>query len=356
MRMVHSIEITGTAQKSAWDAKRFPALEEVRPGLWSIPIPIPDHPVRYTLCYAFLADTGVLLVDPGWASPESALAMRQGLRRLGADFRDVVSVIATHAHVDHFGLATQIQAESRASLLMHPADAVGLGDHPDRQPDHERPPVEQWGVPAELRRELSWDWRGRGKLADMPDVQAGLVDGARVTHGSWVLEVLATPGHTPGHVCLYVPAADVLLTGDHVLPRISPNVSDPAWHVVPSALESYLQSLASLEAYSSAEVLPAHEYRFRGLSARIADLVQHHFRRGAELLDVLASAPSRSTWEIASRLSWSRGWENLDRISRRMALGETAAHLNYLRQHGQIRSSSGASLYHLVTSDEQVSC
>lgn len=95
-----------------------------------------------------------------------------------------------------------------------------------------------------------------------------------------------TPGHTPGHLCLHDETEDVLLTGDHVLPRISPNIAVQP-NSVNGPLADYLSSLAATAAYDSAEALPAHEYRFSGIAERTADLQRHHRERCQEVIAVL---------------------------------------------------------------------
>jgi hypothetical protein len=90
------MRVTGTAQREAWVAQRIPPIEEVRPGLWSVPVPIPYSPLRYTLCYLIAADPGLIVVDPGWGSEDGWQALTTGLIRAGATAVDVTGVVATH--------------------------------------------------------------------------------------------------------------------------------------------------------------------------------------------------------------------------------------------------------------------
>ena len=106
--------------------------------------------------------------------------------------------------------------------------------------------------------------------------------------GRW-LRAVWTPGHTPGHLCLHEETEDVLLTGDHVLPRISPNIGLQP-HAADPPLAAYLESLKRIAGYDSAEALPAHEYRFHGLADRARMLLAHHDRRCAEVLAVTGPA------------------------------------------------------------------
>jgi glyoxylase-like metal-dependent hydrolase (beta-lactamase superfamily II) len=123
---------------------------------------------------------------------------------------------------------------------------------------------------------------------------------------------------------LHDAAAGVLLTGDHLLPRISPNIGvQGAGKADP--LTDYLAALDRTGSFGADEALPAHEYRFRGLGVRSAALVAHHQARSAEILQVIGRLGEPTAWTIASQLTWSRGWAALHGMLRRMALGETVA-------------------------------
>ena len=115
-------------------------------------------------------------------------------------------------------------------------------------------------------------------------------DGARPLGKDAPLRALWTPGHTPGHLCFADERYDVLLTGDHILPRISPNISPAPGDGTEDTLGVYLGSLAAMEDLDPDEVLPAHEYRFAGLPARVRQLQEHHRARLDEVVDVVATA------------------------------------------------------------------
>ncbi len=338
-------EITGLDQHAAWKAREMPPVELVRPGIWSIPVPIPDHPVRYTLAYAFQADEGIILVDPGWEHPASEAHLRAAFAMMGAGFWDVIGIIVTHSHPDHFGLAGLVRHESDAWIGMSRNDAIGLHTYSIGSDDDDRALLLPWGVPEAYREELLWGPAERERARTMPELLRPLLDGARIAHGRWELEIVATPGHTSGHICVYVHGADLLLTGDHVLPRITSNVSDHTLHADPPALTQYLESLDQLLRYESAEILPAHEYRFRGIGARARALAGHHEERSAEIVALLGGMGPSTTWAIARRLTWSRGWDKLNGVSLRMALAETSAHLNYLCQQKRVEFAGDPLVY-----------
>jgi glyoxylase-like metal-dependent hydrolase (beta-lactamase superfamily II) len=334
--------VTGEAQHWAWQQRVLPPVEQVRPGVWSIPVPIPHNPLRYTLSYAFLDDPGVLLVDPGWDSAESRDALSAGLRLAGATVADVTGVLVTHVHFDHHGLSGWVRSTSGAWVGMHPTEARSLPGRTwgDVTPAEDRAWLLRHGVPFDQAATMAVDPARMGDILGMAEPDRTFEDGDLLPLARHELRAIWTPGHTPGHLCLHDAAAGLLLTGDHLLPRISPNIGvheddegDP--------LSDYLASLEQTAKYTAEEALPAHEYRFRGIDARAADLIAHHDARGHEILTVLGARGPSTGWTIASALTWSRGWDALRGMLRRMALGETLAHLRYLAATGAVRPDGG---------------
>jgi glyoxylase-like metal-dependent hydrolase (beta-lactamase superfamily II) len=332
-------EPSAQGQWEAWKRKELPPAEQVRPDLWSVPVPIPHNPLRYTITYLSVADDGVVVVDPGWFATETWDALVAGLSTAGASVSDVVGVVVTHIHADHHGLSARLKQESGAWIAMHPAEREVL---PARLAEttvssFDRDWLRSSGVPTDIAAKLSFNADSMKPFMELalPDIL--LADGDLVP--SRTLRAVWTPGHTPGHICLYDKESGVLLTGDHVLPRISPNIGMMVGDDDP--LSSYIASLERIAAFDDAEVLPAHEYRFHGVARRTLALIQHHRERCDEITSVLRDNGESTTWEITERLSWSRGWENVRGIMRRSAVAETAAHLQYMRKHGSVELVDG---------------
>ncbi|GAA0464340.1 MBL fold hydrolase [Paractinoplanes deccanensis] len=329
--------VTGTEQQRAWRERVLPAVEQVRPDVWSIPVPIPHNPLRYTLSYAFLDGGGVLLVDPGWDSAEGRTALSDGLARAGATLDDVGGVVLTHVHPDHHGLSGWVRDRSGAWIGMHPAESRALPRRlwSDRRPEQDRAWLRGNGVPEDdIAVVAVAPERMRGLLA-MAEPDREIEDGDLLPLRRHEVRAVWTPGHTPGHLCLHDATAGALLTGDHLLPRISPTVSvHPGNDGDP--LTSYLQSLELTGKYAAEEALPAHEYRFRGIDERAAALIRHHADRNREIVDVVGGLGAPSAWAIAAGLTWSRGWASLRGMMRRMALAETLAHLHHLESAGTV--------------------
>jgi len=202
-------------------------------------------------------------------------------------------------------------------------------------PDGGRAWLARCGAPAEMMAEFNADLAdtlGIFRLAD-PDIL--LKDGESLDLPDRRIRVVWTPGHTPGHICLYDADYDLLLTGDHLLPRISPNIG-----IFPGGLQSpltsYLGSLRAMPEFDGAEALPAHEYRFRGIAGRSQAIAQHHDVRAQEVLDIVAAVGEPTIWEVTEHLTWSRTWDEITGFMRRAALAETAAHVEYLQRQGRL--------------------
>ncbi len=200
-------------------------MEKVRPGLWSIPVPLPNNSLRYVLVYVFETDRGPYLIDAGWNTDDAFNSLQSGLREVGCDVADVQGVLVTHIHPDHYGLAGRIREASGAWISLHPADAELIHDRydePDDLLDRVAAALRRMGAPAEELEPLQNAAMPVRSLVDpvLPDVL--LEDGARPEVPGWDLTAIWTPGHSPGHLCFYEASQELMLSGDHVLPAHHP--------------------------------------------------------------------------------------------------------------------------------------
>ncbi|WP_433230552.1 MBL fold metallo-hydrolase [Actinomadura formosensis] len=314
-----------------------PEPEDLGGGLWSVPVPIPDNPLAYTLVYAVESPKGPVLIDAGWHHEDAWTALRDGLGTFGIDVSDVHGVVVTHFHPDHSGLAGRVRETSGAWIAMHHADAgivrlfseVGQGGRRQFELTALRRagaaesdltgPKQQTRVapPAIPDRELS-----DGDLVDVP--------GRR-------LRAIWTPGHSPGHICLHLEDGDRIFTGDHVLPRITPHIGLYPYDTPDvDPLSDFLGSLDKVSAMTVGEVLPAHQFRFNGLSARAREIIAHHEERLAEVAALLSRTPI-TLWDLTAGLTWRHPWAGMSQQARRMAAAEAAAHLRTLETRGTAR-------------------
>lgn len=334
--------VTATSPPRASHSGPLPPVERVRPGLWSIPVPLPNNSLRYVLVYLFETDRGPYLIDAGWNTDEAFAALDAGLAQAGCEMAEVQGVLVTHIHPDHYGLAGRIREASGGWVALHPADAALIHDRydePDDLLDRVATALRRMGAPPDELVGLQQAAMPVRPLVEIAEPDILLEDGDRPEVPGWDLRAIWTPGHSPGHLCFYESGRQLMLSGDHVLPRITPNIP---FHPQAGAnpLADYLASLDKLLPYDVVEVLPAHEYRFVDLAGRVAELHAHHAERFAEVLEVLSSGPA-SAWDIASRMTWSRPWEAIAGFMRRAAVGEAVSHLRALEQRGAVRFEEG---------------
>ena len=332
------MRVTGTAQREAWLARTSPPVEQIRPDLWSVPVPIPGSPLRYTLTYLVAAGTGLVVVDPGWNSEGGWQALAEGLKAAGALPADVTGIVVTHIHPDHHGLSARLREVSGAWIAMHPAEQSTLAALRPRNADTRRADL-AWlarcGVPEDVAADLAVNDEALAAVRAMAKPDVLLEHGDLVPLPGRQMRVVWTPGHTPGHLCLHEESDGLLLTGDHVLPRISPNIGLQS-NLAEPPLAAYLRSLELIAAYDDSEALPAHEYRFHGLADRVRMLLAHHERRCDEVIAILARDGPATVWQVTQELSWSRGWSSVTGFMRRAALAEAGAHLRHLADAGSV--------------------
>ena len=306
---------------------------EIIAGLHQLKVPIPNNPIGYVLPYLFEVPGGCAIIDPGWNADESEEALRSQMAALGLSFGDVKQIIVTHVHPDHFGLAGKVREASGAPIYVHESDIQQLRWRADRDSSE----IESWFKGYGLPESETSVWQAARNRRWQVDTEPDrlIKDGESLKLGRFVLEVIWTPGHSAGHACFYMREEELLLSGDHVLPTISPNVSlwpgsedDP--------LSDYLASLEKLRGLRPRRVLPAHEYDFEDLEGRLDELEEHHEDRLQQMVDAVKDGAT-TPYEIARAVRWSIGhFDNFDPGTRRAAVTETVAHVRYLVGVGRL--------------------
>ncbi len=170
----------------------------------------------------------------------------------------------------------------------------------------------------------------------IPDIQ---VDGGeRISAGKLEWQVIWTPGHSIGHICLYEPRIKAFLSGDHILNPISPSIGLHA-QSMGNPLSDYLSSLEGIRDLDVETVLPAHGDEFQGFRERIDELMGHHEERLTEIVDIISQRGELSAYDVSSNMRWrmSNSWDNWAPFQRRMATMEGLAHLELLVSRGKLR-------------------
>lgn len=301
--------------------------------IWQARIPLP-FPLRWVNAYLVKDDKGWTVIDPGLHTEDAVAVWQQVLATLEISLSDIRQIILTHHHPDHFGLAGWMQARSGAPVRMSAAGAEqtrklwGLG-----QPASDLI-LEQFrthGMEESILTQMAQHMRDFVSMVSPFPERIELIEEGDTLHfggASW--ELIHTPGHAYGHLCLYDRSSQTIICGDHVLPQITPNVSllpgiddDP--------LQSFLASLHSLESLPVALALPGHREPFRTFHERVLTLQQHHAERLEHIRGLLREP--LTAYELCRRLFG----ESLSVHQLRFAMAETLAHVAYLEQRGELR-------------------
>jgi len=300
----------------------------IAPDTWTIPIPIAPIGMSppQTNCVVLVDRQDVHLVDAGEDTGEALAALLAGLAELGLAPERVRTVTATHLHRDHLGLAGPLHERYGAEIVLHRLEQQSL-DEGTLGPSTDRATLERWGVPTERWAELLEPSATAAAL--LPAAATVLVeDGERLPIAGRELRVVHTPGHTAGHIAIHEPARGLLLTGDHVLFDQFPGVGLGGRSE--NALRDYLRSLDRTPVDGVTTTVPGHGRQDRPLAERVAEIGAHHRRRTEEAAAALREVERPAVWEVARRLTWSRGWEGMRGYTLRSALAQVEMHLGLL--------------------------
>ncbi|MEA5002521.1 MAG: MBL fold metallo-hydrolase [Christensenella sp.] len=314
------------------------------PSIYKIDVPLPNSPLKVLNAYVFPEADRPLIIDTGFNRPECLTALMEGLSELSIDLTKT-DLFLTHLHGDHTGLAVKL-AEKGCTIYMNPTDHAIFKDMRSGAGfDYLSKVFFREGFPqAELDLQSSNN-HAIIYMAESTFDAHPVMDGDILNFAGQEFKAITTPGHTPGHTCLYLPKASTLFLGDHVLFDITPNIT--IWPGVQDSLANYLESLKKIVEYPVLLPLPAHRNNMLDLLTRVRQLEEHHGHRLQETLTVVQTNPGLTAYEIASRMTWSmRGkkWPEFPVGQKWFAVGETIAHLEYLTHRQRIERRTIKSL------------
>jgi len=324
--------------------------EKLAKDLWKLDIPLVGNPLKNLNSYLILGERS-LLIDTGFRQQPCMEAMERQLAEIGVD-RDRMDIFLTHLHSDHSGLAPEL-IRPGCQIFFGAVDGKRLTNN-QRNPTFWRANYDGYVQEGFTPEEMEVLWTANPAKAASPILYDGytfIEDGAELTYGDHRLRCILTPGHTPGHLCLYDETHHWLFSGDHVLFHITPNICRWSW--AEDSLGDYLESLKKVRELKVDLLLPAHRAETGDLVARTLELEAHHARRVADALETVRSEPGLTAYEIAGRMSWSircRNWEEFPLTQKYFAVGEALSHLDYLMVRGQVerRMTDGKYRYFVV--------
>jgi glyoxylase-like metal-dependent hydrolase (beta-lactamase superfamily II) len=299
-----------------------------------------DLPFRLDSVNCFIAEG-----EKGWIVIDTGLHNEYTVNRWEEVLKDkqVSDILITHFHPDHFGYAGGLQLKTGAKVSMSKIDedaALASWKSEPFRPLQDHYKVS--GIPNDIANQLIENTMSfLSKVKPFPKVDHYFDEGEQVQIGKYSYEVIFTPGHSDGLVVFYNKEKSLLLSTDHILPKITPNIS--YWfHGDPNPLGTYFNSLEKLKQLDAEIVIPSHGKPFRDANDRIDEIIEHHTLRLEKTLEIIQE---RKTVYQVCRILFPKIETTHET---RFAIGETIAHLEYLRNKGTCRRElvSGEYVYY----------
>lgn len=311
-------------------------IEPITENLYRIEVPLPQNPLKALNSYVIKGKERNLVIDTGMNREECFEALTEGLAELEIDLKHTDFFI-THLHADHLGLVSRVATES-SKIYISRRDAEYFESYrKGKRWEEQREFSIRSGFPEKetldaITKHPGFRFKATGELSF-----TYLSERDRLEIADFQFRVIETPGHTPGHLCLYEKERKILISGDHILGRITPNIS--SWSGDEDPLSAYLASLDKTAELEVELVLPGHRHIFKDSRQRIQELKEHHVERAKEILQILSKSSSNA-YNIAAQMTWDmtyKTWEEFPTAQKWFATGEAIAHLSYLETNGYVQ-------------------
>lgn len=315
------------------------AVAELAPGFWRISTPLDGHSFGALNSYLLKSEDGDIVIDTPWARPEVLDAFAEGLALAGSGPDRVAWALVTHYHEDHSGASGWLQSHG-AKVGMHRADADALQDRfggGDRFVEELATWLDRVGPDEEGQAYSQRQFEELSGYANGTVIDRALGDGDVVRSGEWAVEVVHTPGHTPGHLCFVVRDRGLLFVGDHVFDRRRTNATSRPF-AVDRPIRRYWESTQRLLDLGLDTAYPGHDGPVEHLPSRMDRL---RAVRDFKLGESARLATGSTAWEIAQRVERRTAWEDLDGNAKLAAAGEVLAYLLDLADDGRVVTDGG---------------
>jgi len=310
--------------------------ERVLPGVWRLRLPLPWPGVPHCNAFALAAGDGIVLVDTGMHEPGSLAHLERALDQCHLRLENVRLVVCTHAHSDHYGQAASVLARAGCELWMHPnhAHMTQAAQDPEAALNRRLEIARQSGVPEEPLARYAESRRGQGYgIAELVEPHRDLVPGVTVDTdlGGW--SVHETPGHAPSHVCLFEPERRLLISGDHLLGRVS-LYYDYGWSPDPAG--EFLRSLEQVDELDARLCLPGHGRTFSDVRAHVRSNQALIAERVGLVAQAITGEP-RTAFEVVPEVYG----EPISPMTANWWLSETLCYLTHLEATGRAAREPG---------------
>jgi glyoxylase-like metal-dependent hydrolase (beta-lactamase superfamily II) len=324
-------------------------------GIYALMVDIPG-PLKTVNCYLIIDGNDSYLVDTMWPASMSQETVGYTMsddtwsKLLGlfeeadVDPKKLRGIIMTHAHPDHIGYMPELIELTGAPILLHPHELQEntlLIQKDEIWQALKRVWFRQHGVPAEIMKSLE-KYTNVYKPIPLDTSVRTVADGEVIPVGSMRWEVIWTPGHSLGHICLMERSKGILITGDHILPHDTPVIlTHPALRMLhPNPLGNYINSIRRMKKLSVLQALPAHGDVINNFQSEVSRLLVHHNTRFEDIIETLRDG-SKCAFSVACAIPWigrKKHFMQLTSLDRWMALTETIAHLRDLEKRNVVET------------------
>jgi len=314
------------------------AIEEIARNIYKIEIPLPRSPLKALNSYLIKAKERSLIIDTGWNHQECMQVMSSNLKKLNVDLGKTDFFI-THLHADHLGLVGKLATDTSTVYFNQKEAAMVNSESSEwerRWQEFDAFYIRNGFPEDELKKSMENHPGRQYNLKERLDFRI-LKEEDTIQIGEYSFRCIETPGHSPGHMCLYEPNKKILIAGDHVLSNITPNIM--FWLEMEDSLGEYLANLEKVYALDVELVLPGHRNIWNDHRRRIKELQKHHHARLKEVGAALEDG-GKTAFQVAPYITWDieyRSWELFPAGQKWFAVGETLAHLKYLEEQGMVR-------------------
>lgn len=306
-------------------------VREVHPGIFVVHLPLPMRPTIVNVTLLHSRDEWAL-VDTGVNTADSIAAFEAAAKQVGCAPDKIGKLISTHHHPDHYGMSKTFKDMTGGEVYLNPLEYESSKNYaPSKRSDESIHFFLQHGIPLQrfVKVPSPGEFWAQLYVPIAPD--HFINDGDVVRVGDFELEVIGTPGHTPGHCVLYLRQQRIMIVGDHLLPKITPHVGIfPGGPTNP--LADFLDSQRKVQRFDVSTVLPAHGGIYEDHRHRANQIIQHHQYRLQEMLDIVRRRPHTAYDVAAEAFSFDIDSPLTVQFP---ATFETLAHLEYLRSIGK---------------------
>ena len=307
---------------------------ELQPNIFMVEVPLKDSPLKYINCYVIKGKDRSLLIDTAFNLDETEQAIMGALSELNIAIEDT-DIFITHSHSDHSGLAARLKRPEN-KVFISKVDGELINQIQDQD-------YWSWvasdnlltGIPAEYALNPK-DHIGYKSSTKNKTEFTYLKEGDKLSVGAYDLEVIDLRGHSPGQIGLYAKKENMLFCGDHILSRITPNIS--AWDLENNYLEYFLDNLKKVLDMNVGHLYTAHRELPEDINGRITFLIEHHYERLQQVREILKEKDSQTPFEVSSKMEWAikKGFMEFPAMQKWFACSEGLAHLQYLFLKGEL--------------------